>query len=172
MAANDLRPADVNRVVLIGGSMRMPKLRDVITGLFPSTTVMDVKGSPEEVPTLGACIQGQHAVGNDVGASASASSSSESLPTTPAGFVAGQEAVFLPSAIRVVRADGKAVRLLARLSAVPCVARTTLLLPPATSLRLSKKTSMGPARDCRGRGADNKQARGHDVAHGGSVRQR
>lgn len=51
-----LTPANVDRVLFAGGVSRMPKLKDTLVTLFPSSTVFESKTNPEESVASGAAI--------------------------------------------------------------------------------------------------------------------
>jgi molecular chaperone DnaK len=56
LADANLKPADLNAVVLVGGSTRVPAVRNAVAGLFGRSP--DVSQHPDEAIALGATIQG------------------------------------------------------------------------------------------------------------------
>lgn len=51
-----LNPSDINEVILVGGQTRMPKVQEVVKGLFGKEAKHDV--NPDEAVAMGAAIQG------------------------------------------------------------------------------------------------------------------
>jgi hypothetical protein len=128
LSACGLTPGDVTRLVLVGGSLRIPKLRDTVVALFPKTTVVDVKQCPEEVTAMGACVQGQHLP--PATAAVGAGPAVAPAPGFPAPTVLG----LVPAAVRVERLDGKAVRVLSALCAAPASGKLTVEVPVAAGV--------------------------------------
>ncbi len=102
--------SDVHRLVLTGGCSRIPKLREVLSGVFPRTIVVEARQNPEEAVAIGAALQGQWL--DDATATA-----------TPSVSV-------LPSAVRVWSPSASACALvLPRLSVLPATGSVRLALP-------------------------------------------
>jgi molecular chaperone DnaK len=51
-----LTPKDIDQVVMVGGSTRMPRIQELVGEVFPSKTNKEI--NPDEVVSLGAAIQG------------------------------------------------------------------------------------------------------------------
>ena len=56
LADAGLKPADIDEVVLVGGSTRMPRVQDVVKGFFSKEPHKGV--NPDEVVAIGAALQG------------------------------------------------------------------------------------------------------------------
>jgi Hsp70 protein len=56
MVEADVTPANIDRVLLAGGMSRMPKLKDTISALFPTSCAIETKTNPEETVASGAAI--------------------------------------------------------------------------------------------------------------------
>ena len=56
LADAGLKPADIDEVVLVGGSTRMPRVQDVVKGFFGKEPHKGV--NPDEVVAIGAALQG------------------------------------------------------------------------------------------------------------------
>ena len=52
---SNLSPSDINEVILVGGSSRIPKIREKVKEIFKRT---ESQCKPDEVVALGAAIQG------------------------------------------------------------------------------------------------------------------
>ena len=57
LAAAKLSPKDIDQVVLVGGSTRIPKVQELVEGLFGKAKI-NKEINPDEVVALGAAIQG------------------------------------------------------------------------------------------------------------------
>ena len=55
-ACADITPGQVNEVLLVGGMTRMPKVHDIVKGIFKRDPSRGV--NPDEVVAMGAAIQG------------------------------------------------------------------------------------------------------------------
>ncbi|MBI1742578.1 molecular chaperone DnaK [Candidatus Acetothermia bacterium] len=51
-----LTPKDIDQVVMVGGSTRMPRIQELVTEIFPAKINKEI--NPDEVVSLGAAIQG------------------------------------------------------------------------------------------------------------------
>lgn len=58
-----LKPDDMQGIVLVGGSTRMPQVRDAVAGFFGREPLTNL--NPDEVVALGAAIQANQLAGND-----------------------------------------------------------------------------------------------------------
>ncbi|MBN8748757.1 Chaperone protein HscA [Xylophilus ampelinus] len=58
-----LKPDDLQGIVLVGGSTRMPQVRDAVAGFFGREPLTNL--NPDEVVALGAAIQANQLAGND-----------------------------------------------------------------------------------------------------------
>jgi molecular chaperone HscA len=57
-----LRPEEVDDVVMVGGSTRVPRVRELVGGFFGATPMVDI--DPDRVVAIGAAIQADVLVGN------------------------------------------------------------------------------------------------------------
>lgn len=140
LEAASLKPADVQRVVMAGGSSRMPRVKDTVSAMFPATTVIDSKLNPEETVASGAaiaaCMFSSEASHGDASATAAGAPSkrkpkakgdSEAAATDVLGDT--QPAAYLPASVGFAAADGALAVAVHRLAVLPCTGSATAFLP-------------------------------------------